>query len=163
MICLRTSAAVSLLRYSRATHVSGIVEMMSVQHCITSMFRTKRRKAKPVVTGVCQHWQSHVKQSQVVTFGELIGFWAVSCGWHRLNTALLIVLLQLPRLVFPTTVMPHALHSMVRLRFAPDDLLANFCRGVAFALQQGHTCTPGCLVHNSGKVESQLQLTQIHM
>jgi hypothetical protein len=139
------------------------VEMIGVQHCITSIFQTKWRKAKPDVTGVCQYWQSHVKQSQVVTFGEPIGFRAVSCGWFRLSTALLLVFLQLPRHVFPTTVMPHALHSVVRLRFAPDDLLANLCRGVALVVQQAHTRISGRLVHHGDEKESRPQLTQIYV
>jgi hypothetical protein len=65
--------------------------------------------------------------------------------------------------MFLTTVMPHALHSVVRLRFAPDDLLANLCRGVALVVQQAHTCISGRLVHCGGEVESRPQLTQIHV
>jgi hypothetical protein len=98
-----------------------------------------------------------------VTLRQPIRFRAVPRSRLRLNSLLLVELVQLPGHVLPTTIMPYTLLPRVCLRLAPDDLPANLSSGVTLAVQQAHACIAGCLIHHSSEVEPRQQLAQVHM
>jgi hypothetical protein len=56
--------------------------------------------------------------------------------------------------VFPTTVVPHPLHTAVRLRFEPSDSLANLGSGVTLIPEQGHAGNMLGLVNHGAQVNT---------